>query len=92
MTDVEVTVQLFGAFRELGESDTISLTVPAGTTVKELRLEIAAALESARPGFRYSSLVPRSALGDEREILSEETRIERPSRLALLPPVCGGAI
>jgi molybdopterin converting factor small subunit len=90
MSDLAVTVRLFGAFRDLhGEGD-LRLSVPSGTTVAELRGRIAVEMERRRPGTEVARLLELSVLGDERAVLSDETKLERPSSLALLPPVCGG--
>ena len=79
---IEITIKLFGAFRGRAPGDTLRVSVPAGTSVGELRQRLGESLPA--------ELVRRSALGDDSEILADTKVLELSMSLALLPPVCGG--
>lgn len=90
---VLVTVRLFGAFRDLPVPDgALRVALPRGATVAELREAIAGELARAVPERDATTLVRRSAIGNEREILAETARLETSGEVALLPPVCGGIL
>ncbi len=81
----EITVQLFGAFRDLSEKPELNLELPSGSRVSDVRAALAEKL-----GPAAASLLASSALADERSILRPEEPVAPRARLAVLPPVCGG--
>jgi molybdopterin converting factor small subunit len=93
MDDVQVRIQLFGAFRKYADGSDVSLEVPRGTTVSALRAYLAEALRRGCPAFDGEGLLELSAVADDERILDDTTplglSVDR-LRLAILPPVCGG--
>ncbi len=83
MSEISVTVKLFGAFRQYG--DTVNFNAPAGCSVRIVREKIAALLK-----LPSADLVNDSALALDDEIVQENTVFTRDCALAILPPVCGG--
>lgn len=83
-----ILVRLFGAFREYGDS--LTLSVPAGVTVREVRPLVVRELDKLRPGRSAAGLVGSAAVGSRSEILTEDGVVPT-DEIALLPPVCGGA-
>lgn len=83
MSDINITVRLFGAFRQYGEK--ISFTIPAGSTAQDVRSRLASELKLENAG-----LVNDSALANDNEILDGNAPLTQDSELAILPPVCGG--
>jgi hypothetical protein len=81
MREITIRIKLFGALRERNEKGEISVQLPSGASLQELRLAAAPQL---------GELIFESALADETCVLSEQTRLESPLLLAALPPVCGG--
>ena len=84
---IEIQFRFFGAMREFGAG--MSLAVPAGLSVRELKERLGAALAASHPAFR-PGLLAQSAVGDARAVLAETDRVEQAGELAVLPPVCGG--
>lgn len=79
---VTLTLRLFGALREHGES--VTVTVPKGASVAQVKAALHASLAAPEP------LIDDSALADEREVLPESAIFAQDAELAILPPVCGG--
>lgn len=83
MNDIQITVRLFGSFRQFGEH--VSLTVPAGSDVKVIKEKLAETLSHADP-----ALIHDSAMANDNEIIAADVIFEHDAHLAILPPVCGG--
>ncbi len=81
----EFSICPFGAFRRYGEGP-MTVSVPAGATVAELRTAFAATLQddAARKLLACSALATDDALLNESEPLPES------AELVVLPPVSGG--
>jgi molybdopterin converting factor small subunit len=80
---IVLSVTFFGAFREYDTGTPLSLFVPHGATLAQVRHALKAAMNN-------DPLIEDSALADDTHILPEETIFERDTQIALLPPVCGG--
>jgi len=90
---MQVTVRLFGAFRDCAPGGELELTVPRGITVAALRGHLDAAIGRACPSFTRRDLVRSSVLASDTEILDESAALGLGAgrvALAVLPPVCGG--
>ena len=83
MSDIKISVRLFGAFRKYGE--TISFSAPSGSNVQAIKSLLAAALKLDDP-----ALVNDSAIANDNEIVGADAVFTQDSQLAILPPVCGG--
>ena len=83
MTDITITMRLFGAFRKYGEK--VSFTVPSGCTATDIKEKLAEVLKLAD-----KNLIRDSALASDNEIIGGDTVLTKDSHLAILPPVCGG--
>jgi molybdopterin converting factor subunit 1 len=79
-----VRVRLFARARELAGTDVVTLTLPAGANVGQLRH----ALSLQCPGL--GALLQRSALAVNEEFAQDTTPLSADSDVALLPPVSGG--
>lgn len=85
-----VRLRLFGAFREVGGAE-LTLEVPSGTTVANLRIHVKEALARMLPARRHDQLVDLSALASDSAILPESHLLgDADVCLSILPPVCGG--
>lgn len=87
---VKVEIRLFGALRKWDGGAPCVLELPRGAGIAEIRGALREELTRRDPEFDRQELLGRSALADEREILSGCYRLERDTELAILPPVCGG--
>lgn len=83
MTDINIKIRLFGAFRKYGEE--LSFTVPAEGGLSAVRQKLES-LVSAND----KALIKISAFANDERILDEKDSITQDARLAILPPVCGG--
>jgi molybdopterin converting factor small subunit len=81
---MNVSVQLFARAKDLAGADAISLVLPAGATVAQLRLE----LVRNRPVL--AGLVERSAIAVNDEFSEDNLPLPHNAKIALLPPVSGG--
>jgi molybdopterin converting factor subunit 1 len=82
---MKLTVKLFGALREALGRPELSLELPEGTSVGELRRT----LGREHPAFeRYGE---RLATSVNMEVVPPETRLQEGDEVAFLPPVAGGA-
>jgi molybdopterin converting factor small subunit len=83
MTDIVITVRLFGAFRPYGER--VNFKMPSGSTAQDVKERLAAELK-----LENAALVNDSALANDNEIIGADAVFTQDSHLAILPPVCGG--
>lgn len=83
MGNINLIIQLFGAFREYGKE--VHLTLPKGASCADVKHALVDAL-----GNEARGLIEASALADEKKVLGQEEQIMDSGGLAILPPVCGG--
>jgi len=84
MEKLSLCIQLFGAFKEHDDS-CIRLECLKKTTVGELKRLIAQEMKKD-----LATMVEKSVLADDDEILGDEELIGNRQELSILPPVCGG--
>ena len=77
-------VKLFARARDLAGADEVSVALPDGATVADLRR----ALASAYPAL--GGLLARSALAIANEFANDAQPVPPEAEVALLPPVSGG--
>ena len=83
MTDITMTLRLFGAFRKYGEI--IEITLPAGCSVQDIKNKLAEKFDA-----NDGALVHDSAVANDNEIINTDCLFNEDTELAILPPVCGG--
>jgi molybdopterin converting factor subunit 1 len=79
-----VHVRLFARAKDLAGAEQISLELPDGATVGELRRRLALAYPALIP------LLPRSAVAVNDEFADDAWPLPGRAEIALLPPVSGG--
>jgi len=79
-----VRVLLFARARDLAESDMLTIDLPAGATVADLRRRIA----DACPDLR--EFLARCAIAVAEEFAPDEAKLPLDAEVALIPPVSGG--
>ena len=82
---MKVRIRLFARARDLAGADTVELELPPGSTVAELRRQLA----MDRPALE--GIVARSALAVNDEFAEDSLTLPLDAEIALLPPVSGGA-
>jgi molybdopterin converting factor subunit 1 len=81
---MNLRVQLFARARDLAGAAVVTVEVPAGATVGELRRRLAAQVPALAALLSRSALAVASDFADDALVLYEAAEI------ALLPPVSGG--
>jgi len=83
MSEIKISMKLFGAFRKYGDS--LELAIRPGSPADIVKETLGNVLgDSARP------LIRDSVLADEETILPGDYIFDHDARLSILPPVCGG--
>jgi len=82
---VDLTVKLFGAVRERVGAKLLSLSLPDGTSVADLRARLAAEYEV------FDEFGDRLAVSINFEIADSDATLRDGDEVAFLPPVSGGA-
>jgi MoaE-MoaD fusion protein len=82
---VRVDVRLFGGLAERAGSSHVTVDLPAGATVADLRRAVATGHPTLGP------LVARSGVAVDLEVRGDEHRVPEDAEVALLPPVAGGS-
>lgn len=86
---MNITLQLFGRFRDFDDRPEIPLDFPGITTVAEFREAFDAWAGEHWAGYS-PSLLRGSALASETDILPRTDPLPANGRIAVLPPVSGG--
>ncbi len=87
---INVEVSLYGAFRHMAPGDTITLTVPSGATLGQIRAVLREEIARRYPAFSQMKLLDSSALADETAIRRNQEVLSRDTKLAIIPPISGG--
>ncbi|MEJ2668873.1 MAG: MoaD/ThiS family protein [Gammaproteobacteria bacterium] len=83
MNVLNVTVELYGVFRQCGERVTVE--APRCCSVADIKQRLSETL-----GEPYRNLVKNAVLATDTEILSATAILQDSVVLSILPPVCGG--
>lgn len=89
MLSRSITIQVFGALRKYVPEGRVTVCIPEGGRVADLRSEFVRHLADAHEGFSDSGLVEASAFATDYAVLSEQDPVEV-GAVSVLPPVCGG--
>jgi len=79
-----LTVMLFAAARDLAGGDSLSVELPAGATVADLRAELARRLPA------LAGLLAKSAIAVNHDFAENDRPLAKNEEVALIPPVSGG--
>jgi molybdopterin converting factor subunit 1 len=81
---VKVTIRLFAVARQLAGRETIQLEVSPGTTVGQLRAQLAAEIPE------LADVLPHVLFAVGSEYARDDQPISEGSQIACIPPVSGG--
>ncbi len=81
---MHIQVQLYARARELGGGDAVTVTLPEGATVGDLRRQLAAQYP------RLAGLLERSALAVNDDFVDDFVSLPVNAEVAVVPPVSGG--
>lgn len=79
-----VRVKLFAVAKELAGQDELSLELPAGATIADLRQAAIAKVPA------LAKIIPHSVWALDATYAADRTSIDEKSEIALIPPVSGG--
>ena len=79
MSNITIKIQLYGAFRKFGASQ--SVTLASGSTATQVKQALSETL---------GELVHDSVLANDNSVLPNSYVFEEDITLSILPPVCGG--
>jgi molybdopterin synthase sulfur carrier subunit len=80
-----INVRLFGAFRQGNPESSLTVEIPEGGRVTDLRQ----AMDSALPNDNARSLLKASAFATDSAVLDDNDVVPN-GEISILPPVCGG--
>jgi molybdopterin converting factor subunit 1 len=83
---MNIRVRLFARARDLAGADVVTVELPAGATVTDLRCRLGETCPALGP------LLSRSAVAVNEEFARDDAVVLPEAEVALLPPVSGGAI
>ena len=86
---MNITLQLFGRFRDFNPSHELALELPGIATVADFRAAFDAWAQAHWSGYA-PGLLRASAIATESTLLHAGSPLPDDGRLALLPPVSGG--
>jgi molybdopterin synthase sulfur carrier subunit len=86
---MQVTIRLFGAFRQFQDEDLLTLDCPGARTISDVRCALDVHGRAHWPGFS-SSLLRTSAFATDEALLRAGSLLPADGRLAIIPPVSGG--
>lgn len=81
---MKVRVKLFAAAKELAGRNELTIDVPTGATVADLRRSIVAAVPA------FENIIRHSLWAVDADYVRDDTQLSETSDIALIPPVSGG--
>ena len=88
---MKVTVELFGASRDFSNQNSIELEVKSNSTIKDLRNKILDYLNLNFNGNKnFIKIVNSSAFCSNDNIISDNYKITKNEKIAIIPPIGGG--
>ena len=81
---MNIRVQLFAVARQLAKQDEISIELPAGATVADLRVQIAEMFPI------LADMLPMTAIAVNAEYADDKTPVPVNGTVVVIPPVSGG--
>ena len=85
---INVNLNLYGAFRQLGVSK-ITLEVPEVATVADLRKSLEKYIKNSKIKIS-DQLIEVSAFATDESVLKDTDKVISNMSLAVFPPICGG--
>ncbi len=89
MADIQITLQLFGAYRTLGEQ--LNITLPENSVVADIRTAVAAVIRKRNHDIKHwEQLLSVTHFATESELLQDNSPVPNNTNIAIIPPVAGG--
>jgi molybdopterin synthase catalytic subunit/molybdopterin synthase sulfur carrier subunit len=81
---MKITVQLFARAKDLAQTDRLSIDLPRGATILQLRASLARLCPALAPILNKSAISVDEEFAEDGMILTEKNAV------AMIPPVSGG--
>ena len=81
---MKIQVKLFAIAKELAGQDQLSVELPDGATIRDLRGAIATVMPP------LARIIPHAMWAVGADYAADDTRLTEQSEVALIPPVSGG--
>ena len=82
---ITIRIQMFARARDLAEASEVTLTLPEGATVADLKKQ----LREEFPALK--ELLSHCAVAVNNDFAKDEQQVQEKDEIALLPPVSGGS-
>jgi molybdopterin converting factor small subunit len=82
MNKINITLKVYGAFRDLVKGGSLTLALKENSTLYDLKILIEKEFSS--------KLIYQSVFANENKILPDSMHVKHDMTLSVLPPVCGG--
>lgn len=90
MSQITINIELFGFLQDYSKQKIISMIVPSGSTIAEIKNQLMLWFKDMSNDQRIKELPDNCVLSNEKEILFDNVRVVGDANLVVLPPVCGG--
>ncbi len=88
---MKVVIELFGASRDFSDKNSIELDIKNNSTIKDVRKEILDYLNLNFKGNKnFIKIVNSSAFCSNDNIISDNYKITKNEKIAIIPPIGGG--
>ena len=88
---MRVVIELFGASRDFSDKNSIEFDIKNNSTIKDLREEILNYLDLNFKGNKnFLKIVNSSAFCSNDNIISDNYKITKNEKIAIIPPIGGG--
>ena len=88
---MKVVIELFGASRDFSDKNSIELDIKNNSTIKDVREEILDYLDLNFKGNKnFTKIVNSSAFCSNDNIISDNYKITKNEKIAIIPPIGGG--
>ncbi len=89
---MKIKLELFGASRDLGETDFLELILKEKSSIKDLREEIINYVnEKFNGNENFKKIVETSAFcSEDNNIVSDNYKITKEQKIGIIPPIGGG--
>ncbi len=89
---MKIKLELFGASRDLGETDFLELNLKEKSSIKDLREEVINYVnEKFNGNENFKKIVETSAFcSEDNNIVSDNYKITKEQKIGIIPPIGGG--
>ncbi len=89
---MKVTLELFGASRDLSDKDFLEFNIEKKISIKDLKIKIINYVDKKFKGNEnYKKIIETSAFcSEDNSVISENYKITKDQKIGIIPPIGGG--